>query len=127
ALTQHPEAYTLSLGHMEDLTLASFAYLRVPLALAGMAFLAGAISSWRGRLAGVALTMVLFFHAARLALVIFDPYLSSRPLAEALLRLRREAAGGADRAASGSRVDAHAGGKRREIRVREPVVHAGND
>jgi hypothetical protein len=30
--------------------------------------------------------MVLFFHAARLAMVVFDPYLSSRPLAEALLR-----------------------------------------
>ena len=30
--------------------------------------------------------MVLFFHAARLALVAFDPYLSSRPLADALLR-----------------------------------------
>jgi hypothetical protein len=28
--------------------------------------------------------MVLFFHAARLALVVFDPYLASRPLAEAL-------------------------------------------
>ena len=28
--------------------------------------------------------MVLFFHAARLAMVAFDPYLSSRPLAEAL-------------------------------------------
>ena len=28
--------------------------------------------------------MVLFFHAARLALVVFDPYLSSRQLAEAL-------------------------------------------
>jgi hypothetical protein len=28
--------------------------------------------------------MVLFFHAARLALVVFDPYLSSRPLATAL-------------------------------------------
>jgi hypothetical protein len=30
--------------------------------------------------------MVLFMHAARLALVVFDPYMSSRPLAEALLR-----------------------------------------
>ena len=30
--------------------------------------------------------MVLFFHAARLALVTFDPYLGSRPLAEALNR-----------------------------------------
>jgi hypothetical protein len=31
------------------------------------------------------LMMVLFFHAARLALVVFDPYLSSRPLANAFL------------------------------------------
>ena len=30
--------------------------------------------------------MVLFFHAARLALVVFDPYLTSRPLAEAILQ-----------------------------------------
>ena len=30
--------------------------------------------------------MVLFFHAARMAMVVFDPYLSSRPLAEALLK-----------------------------------------
>jgi hypothetical protein len=29
--------------------------------------------------------MVLFFQAARLALVVFDPYLSSRPLAKALM------------------------------------------
>ena len=29
--------------------------------------------------------MVLFFHAARLALVTFDPYMGSRPLAEALI------------------------------------------
>src|SRR5579871_1810892 len=38
ALTQHPEAYTLSLGHTLDLTIASFAYLRAPLVLAGIAF-----------------------------------------------------------------------------------------
>ena len=30
--------------------------------------------------------MVLFIHAARLALIVFDPYLASRPLAEALNR-----------------------------------------
>jgi hypothetical protein len=30
--------------------------------------------------------MVIFFQAARLAMVAFDPYLSSRPLAETLLR-----------------------------------------
>ena len=89
ALQQHPEAYTLSLGHMGDLTLASFAYLRAPLALAGVAFLVGA-GAWflRGQraLITVAAMMVLFFHASRLALKVFDPYLSSRALAEALVR-----------------------------------------
>jgi hypothetical protein len=42
----------------------------------------------RGRRAYIALAvmMVLFFHASRLALKVFDPYLSSRPLAEALVR-----------------------------------------
>ncbi len=90
ALTQHPEVYTLSLGHMEDLTLQSFAYLRLPLALAGVAFLIGVVGTLRasGRrpFLAMALMMVLFFHAARLALVVFDPYMSSRPLANALLR-----------------------------------------
>ena len=90
ALTEHPEAYTLSLGHLQDLTLHSFAYLRLPLAVAAAAFLVGAVGTFRaeGRRAflSVALMMVLFFHAARLALVVFDPYMSSRPLAEALLR-----------------------------------------
>ena len=88
ALTQNPEAYTLSLGHMQDLTLDAFAYLRLPLALAGLAFALGGICGWvftceRGYLA-FALMMVLFVHAARLAMVTFDPYLSSKPLAEAL-------------------------------------------
>lgn len=89
ALEQHPEAYTLSLGHMGDLTLQSFAYLKLPLLIACIAFAVGAISVWvfktRQLYLAIALMMVLFFHAARLALVSFDPYLSSRPLAEALL------------------------------------------
>ena len=90
ALSQRPGTYTLSLSHMEDLTVASFAYLRWPLALAAIAFAAGAIGTLRatGRRAflAAALMMVLFFQAARLAMVVFDPYLSSRPLAEALRR-----------------------------------------
>lgn len=86
ALAQHPDAYTLSLGHMGDLTMASFAYLRTPLIVAGIAFLIGAISAWRRRLAGIVVMMILFFHAARLALIVWDPYLSSRGLAEALNR-----------------------------------------
>lgn len=90
ALTENRQAYTLSLGHMEDLTVASFAYLRLPLAIAAVAFLIGALGTlrWNGKRAflSAAVMMVLFFHAARLALVIFDPYMSCRPLAQALLR-----------------------------------------
>jgi hypothetical protein len=90
ALEQHPEAYTLSMGHMGDLTLQSFAYLRLPLVLAGLAFLAGAVACWTVRgtrvYLAIALMMVLFIHASRAALVVFDPYLASRPLAEALVR-----------------------------------------
>jgi len=86
ALTQNPDLYTLSLGHMGDLTLSSFAYLRLPLIVAGIAFFVGARSAWRRSNIGVMVMMVLFFHAARLALVAFDPYLASRPLAEALNR-----------------------------------------
>jgi len=90
ALSQNPGAYTLSLGHIEDLTLRSFAYLRDPLLLAAVAFFIGAIGTIRavGQRAflSAAVMTVLFFQAARMALVVFDPYMSSRPLAEALLR-----------------------------------------
>ena len=90
ALSQHPGAYKLSLGHMQDLTLASFAYLRPPLLVAAVAFCLGALANWRfaGQRAFLvtALMMILFFHAARLAMAVFDPYMSSRPLAEALLK-----------------------------------------
>jgi len=87
ALTQNPDAYTLSLGHMGDLTLKSFAYLRTPLVIAGLAFLIGATGPWwrRPMIAYLAM-MVLFLHAARIAMIVFDPYLSSRPLATALLK-----------------------------------------
>lgn len=93
ALTSHPSNYTLSLGHMGDLTIRSFAYLRLPLAIAGLAMLIGAIGGWvyRGRRAvfALAIMMVLFYQAARLALIAFDPYLGSYPLAQALNRAPR--------------------------------------
>ncbi len=90
ALNSRPGTYTLSLGHMGDLTLSSFAYLRLPLLVAALAFLIGVAGHWRATgpraFLAAALMMVVFFHAARLALVVFDPYLSSRPLAEAIQR-----------------------------------------
>jgi 4-amino-4-deoxy-L-arabinose transferase-like glycosyltransferase len=90
ALTEHPEAYTLSLGHMEDLTLRSFAYLRFPLAMAALALCVGFVGTWRKRgqsaFMMAALMMVLFFQAARVAMYDFEPFLSSRPIADVLNR-----------------------------------------
>lgn len=90
ALSQNPDAYTLSLGHIEDLNLKSFAYLRAPLLAAAIAFFIGtigtALATGRRAFLAAAVTMVLFFQAARMALVVFDPYMTSRPMAEALMR-----------------------------------------
>ncbi len=94
ALIQHPNAYRLSLGHIEDLTLNSFAYLRIPLAIAGAGFAFGAIGTMRPvgkRLYleayfAVALMMIIIFQGARLAMVKFDPLLSSRDLAQLIVR-----------------------------------------
>ncbi|PYV37398.1 MAG: glycosyl transferase [Acidobacteria bacterium] len=89
ALTHNPEAYTLSLGHLRDLTLMSFAYLRGPLLLAGISLGAGTVAAWstRRRIIAplcLAAMMALLAHAAHWAMAVFDPYLSSRPLAEAI-------------------------------------------
>jgi 4-amino-4-deoxy-L-arabinose transferase-like glycosyltransferase len=91
ALIQHPSFYTLSLGHMADLTLNAFAYLRLPLQVAAVALLSGGVAmlvltKQRAYIA-IALMMVLFFQAARLALIVFDPYLSSYAIAQKLNQL----------------------------------------
>jgi len=90
ALGHHPSAYTLSLGHMMDLTFDSFAYLRFPLVIAAIAFIGGglgiALAKGSRTFVVTALMMVVFFHAARIAMVAFDPFLSSRPMAEVLLK-----------------------------------------
>lgn len=83
------QTHTLSLGKAENLTLASLAWLRLPLVVASGGFLLGAIGAWwkKGRYAMVAfaLMMLVFFNAARLAMITLNPYFGSRPLAEALL------------------------------------------
>jgi hypothetical protein len=89
ALTQNPEAYTLSLGHIQDLTLRSFAYLRGPLLFSAAAIGLGTLAAcltW-GKREGplcLAVMMVLFTYASKEAMAVFDPYLSSRPLADAI-------------------------------------------
>ena len=90
ALTQHPDAYTLSLGHIQDLTLNAFAFLKLPLGLAALAFggcalaLAFSRNNIRRTVIVITASMIVFFQAARIALVRFDSYLGSYPLAERL-------------------------------------------
>ena len=76
------------MGHMGDLTIQSFAYLRGPLMLAGTAFLVGVVAGWRltgrSQKLAIAAMLVLFLNAARWAMITFDPYLSSEPLAQVL-------------------------------------------
>lgn len=94
--TQSPDAYTLSLGHMGDLTIASFAYLRGPLLLAGVGLLIGAVGAWlplRWAVIALALMSVIFLNAARQALIVFDPFLGSQAIARALAEADRKAPG----------------------------------
>jgi 4-amino-4-deoxy-L-arabinose transferase-like glycosyltransferase len=80
--------YRVSMAHMLDLTPQAFALLRLPAALAAASFLLGLGAAWwlrrkrREQTAAVclAITMAVFFFAANMALGIFGPYLSSRPL-----------------------------------------------
>jgi 4-amino-4-deoxy-L-arabinose transferase-like glycosyltransferase len=82
--------YTLSMSHFFDLTGPSFAALRLPAALAALAFAIGPAVAWRLRALGrhraatttVALTAAVFLFAAHIALVRFEPMLSSRDLAD---------------------------------------------
>jgi len=89
-VTQHPELYTLSMGHIRDLTFNAFAYLKLPLCLAALAFggIAIGTTKWRSEsrrvVFVVAVGMIIFFQAARIALVRFDSYLGSYPLAQGL-------------------------------------------
>jgi 4-amino-4-deoxy-L-arabinose transferase-like glycosyltransferase len=79
---------TLSLGQSGNLTLRSFAWLRLPLAIALVAFLIGAAGAWwnarRYAVTLLALMMLIFFIAARMAMITLNPYFGSRLLAEAL-------------------------------------------
>lgn len=93
-LTTNPDLYTLSLGHLFDLTGKSMSLFRLPLALTGIAFLAGTFFGWwfrrrqNGTAANVSLAamMVVFLCAVHLALGTFYPALGSKPLALAINR-----------------------------------------
>lgn len=90
ALTQHPDLYTLSLGHLGDLTVHAFAYLKLPLGVAATAFglgalgVAGSRTNIRRTVVVAVATMIVFFQATRIALTRFDSYLGSYSLASSL-------------------------------------------
>jgi 4-amino-4-deoxy-L-arabinose transferase-like glycosyltransferase len=94
ALTKNPENYKLALGHMSDLTVEAFAVLRVPAAGAALTLSIGFTAAFilrrkqRAIQAGLltAVTVACFIYFAHMALGVFNPYLSSQPLAEAIKR-----------------------------------------
>ncbi len=89
ALTHNPENYKLALGHMSDLTVEAFAVLRTPAAGAAVSLAIGFVMAFILRLKRkllhasllTAVTIACFIYFAHMALGVFDPYLSSKPLA----------------------------------------------
>ncbi|HEX4757620.1 MAG TPA: glycosyltransferase family 39 protein [Terracidiphilus sp.] len=85
--------YTLSMSHLFDLTGASFAALRLPAILAGIALFIGPLSGWVLRLKkkhmaatiSVALTFTVFLVAAHIAFARFEPMLSSKKMADTII------------------------------------------
>ena len=86
--------YTLSMSHFFDLTGPSFAALRLPAAMAAVTLLIGPAVGWLLRIKGkhlaatvsVALTMSVFLIAAHIAFARFQPMLSSKQLADTIIR-----------------------------------------
>ena len=91
ALLAHRDVagYTLSMSHLFDLTGPSFAALRLPAGLAAAGLLLGPVTAWVLRrqrhhveaTVSVAFTSAVFLIAAHIALVRFEPMLSSRVMA----------------------------------------------
>jgi 4-amino-4-deoxy-L-arabinose transferase-like glycosyltransferase len=94
ALLAHRDVagYTLSMSHLFDLTGPSFAALRLPAGLAAAGLLLGPVIAWLLRrqkhhfeaTVSVAFTSAVFLIAAHIALVRFEPMLSSRAMAETI-------------------------------------------
>jgi len=84
--------YSLATSHLFDLTGPSFAALRLPAVVAAVVLLVGPLASWILRRRGhgleattsVAFTSAVFLIAAHIALVRFEPMLSSRAMADTI-------------------------------------------
>jgi 4-amino-4-deoxy-L-arabinose transferase-like glycosyltransferase len=92
--------YTLSMSHFFDLTGSSFAALRLPAALAALAFLLGPGIAWwlyahrrlHAAILTTALTSAVFLIAAHIALDRFSPMLSSQTFAATIQSLEASGA-----------------------------------
>ncbi len=97
-LGRNPEAYALSLGHILDLTPESLATLHAPIIGTALAFGLGSVAALILRLkqqhlaANIALALMMagFFFCAHAAFKTFEPYLSSKTLAQAISREYKE-------------------------------------
>ena len=91
-LKKNPGEYALSFGHIFDLTPQAMGLFRIPLLIVGFAFLLGSLSNWVLRRrnmpadANRALIamMIAVLYASQIALILFEPVLSSKDLALAL-------------------------------------------
>jgi len=94
ALRKDSDLYTLSMGHLFDLTPKALGAFRLPLALTSVGFFAGTVLNWLFRkrnetakgnlsLAGM---MVVVLCAVHLALGVFYPVLGSKALADVVQR-----------------------------------------
>jgi len=90
--------YTLSMSHFFDLTGPSFAALRLPASIAAIALAIGPSIAWLLRqqrrhfasTVSLGLTSAIFLVAAHIALVRFEPMLSSQDLAEKIQELEED-------------------------------------
>ena len=94
-LKTHPtDFYRLSMGHLFDLTPQAFADLKIPALMAAACFFVAFVTTWllirsRRVVAGVialGIGMGVFVFAANMAFKVFEPHMSSRPLANAILK-----------------------------------------
>lgn len=89
---QTPESYRLSMAHALEITSATFAFLRAPALLSGVALLAGfplaywfvAKRQYVRSMLSIALSMSIFFGAANLAYSRFNSELSSSSVAQVI-------------------------------------------
>jgi 4-amino-4-deoxy-L-arabinose transferase-like glycosyltransferase len=94
ALTRNPQYYALSLGHIFDLTPRSFAALRIPVFGAGLALGIGTTTAsifFRRKevlasALALAVMMSVLFYWAHSSMKVFEPYLSSKPVAGDIMK-----------------------------------------